>query len=147
MRPNQRSYVLQTTIGGVFLRNRRFIKPRVSGEQDGGDEDQADDQGEEEESQEDREVSSISGVSTSQEPVGTAGQERALMEQESRRVEAGVRGRLQAGEKARFQAAAAARPANPQPEPGPEERRSYKQALCDPPVRMTTRSMARQNQA
>ena len=149
VRPNQRSYVLQTTVGGVFLRNRRFIKPRSSEELDGGDKDQSDDsgQGEEEEDQvgqEEREVSSFSGVSTGQEPIGTAGQERALREQEGRRAEAGVRGRPEAGEKAGARLPTP-RLAHPQPGTGSGERRSYKQALCDPPVsRMITRSMAKQ---
>ena len=92
-------------------------------------------------------MSSVPGVSTSQEPIGTAGQERALREQESRRAEAGVRGRPKAGEKAEVRLPAA-RLANPQPGTGSGDRRSYKQALCDPPVsRMITRSMAKQDQA
>ena len=33
-RPHGRSYILQTSQGGVFLRNRRFIKPREEEEQE-----------------------------------------------------------------------------------------------------------------
>ena len=131
VRPNLRSYVIQTQAGGVFLRNRCFVKPRVSGQADGGQEDQVDDQGgvEEGESQEDTGGSNFSNVSSLEEPIGTAGQERALKEQErafreqeGRRAGGGVQGGTQAVEKAQSEPTGHSRP-------GAGER-SYKQALC-----------------
>ena len=107
--------------------------------------DQVNDQGgvEEGESQEDTGGSNISNVSSLAEPIGTAGQERALREQErafreqeGRRAGGGVRGGTQAVEKAQSEPTGHSRP-------GAGER-SYKQALCEPLPRMTTRSMARQ---
>ena len=105
VRPNLRSYVVQTQAGGTFLRSRRFVKPRVSGKADGGEADQVDDQAGEEEggSRGDRGGSNFTNVSSLPEPIGTAGQEQSLREQEQSLREQegrrGVRGGSQAGEK------------------------------------------------
>ena len=144
--PNQRSYVLQTTRGGVFLRNRRLIKPRAEEEEEGGQEDQTEEDQEEEEgpgAQEESGVSNYSRVSRGQEPEGTAGQEKALREQEQG-AGVGVKGRPGAGEKAGPARLPGPRLAHAQPGSGPEEKRTYKDVLCNSPVsRRVTRSMAK----
>ena len=93
VRPNLRSYIVETRSGATYLRSRTFIKPRLSGEADGGFDDQAEERvggppG-------DRER----GVSTPPEPQGTAGQENARREQKARIESQGVSG-VSAGSRA-----------------------------------------------
>ena len=143
-RPNEKMFILQTSMGGVFLRNRKMIKPRYE-DQEAGEKNKEDqeagekekEEGSEEEKQEGQRGAGISDFSRVQsehmgQPARTAGPEKAT------RPRAKGRGGPGAG--------AGAGPQGQEASEVPRIR-TYREALCGDQSRnghrMVTRSMTK----
>ena len=122
-RPNGKSYILQTSRGGVFLRNSRMIKPRQDDEEEGKESQEDQEAGKQEEGEEKKQEgprgeggSDFTRVQTEQlgQPANTAVLEKA------NRLGAGGRGRPGAG--------VGARPG--QAETEAPRRKTYREVLC-----------------